>query len=119
MMKSEWYMCNLELFFLLMLRRPPRSTRTDTLFPYTTLFRSEHRDDHRVDEYPHRHHDHGGAATVVAGPPQARGGGQADHAGRLHQPRDPAVEPRLAGAARRAFRLAPQHPRDGERRQAR
>src|SRR3546814_3563903 len=25
---------------LLMLRRPPRSTRTDTLFPYTTLFRS-------------------------------------------------------------------------------
>src|SRR3546814_4379751 len=28
-----------------MLRRPPRSTRTDTLFPYTTLFRS-----HRVDE---------------------------------------------------------------------
>src|SRR3546814_3515074 len=27
-----------------MLRRPPRSTRTDTLFPYTTLFRSrEHR----------------------------------------------------------------------------
>src|SRR3546814_6244164 len=26
--------------FFLMLRRPPRSTRTDTLFPYTTLFRS-------------------------------------------------------------------------------
>src|SRR3546814_1245324 len=25
-----------------MIRRPPRSTRTDTLFPYTTLFRSEH-----------------------------------------------------------------------------
>src|SRR3546814_264868 len=28
------------LFFFLRLRRPPRSTRTDTLFPYTTLFRS-------------------------------------------------------------------------------
>src|SRR3546814_7134853 len=28
-------------FFFLMIRRPPRSTRTDTLFPYTTLFRSE------------------------------------------------------------------------------
>src|SRR3546814_14397102 len=28
------------LFFLLMIRLPPRSTRTDTLFPYTTLFRS-------------------------------------------------------------------------------
>src|SRR3546814_3877145 len=27
-------------FFFLILRRPPRSTRTDTLFPYTTLFRS-------------------------------------------------------------------------------
>src|SRR3546814_3054770 len=26
----------------LMIRRPPRSTRTDTLFPYTTLFRSDH-----------------------------------------------------------------------------
>src|SRR3546814_10990264 len=28
------------IFFFLMRRRPPRSTRTDTLFPYTTLFRS-------------------------------------------------------------------------------
>src|SRR3546814_2104544 len=27
-------------FFFLMIRQPPRSTRTDTLFPYTTLFRS-------------------------------------------------------------------------------
>src|SRR3546814_19216999 len=31
-----FYIC----FFFLMIRRPPRSTRTDTLFPYTTLFRS-------------------------------------------------------------------------------
>src|SRR3546814_20091088 len=30
------YVC----IFVLMIRRPPRSTRTDTLFPYTTLFRS-------------------------------------------------------------------------------
>src|SRR3546814_10761685 len=30
-------------FFFLMIRRPPRSTRTDTLFPYTTLFRSHGR----------------------------------------------------------------------------
>src|SRR3546814_9485687 len=28
------------MFFFIMIRRPPRSTRTDTLFPYTTLFRS-------------------------------------------------------------------------------
>src|SRR3546814_13218025 len=32
------YMC--VFIFFLMIRRPPRSTRTDTLFPYTTLFRS-------------------------------------------------------------------------------
>src|SRR3546814_14597589 len=31
---------SISLFFFLMIRRPPRSTRTDTLFPYTTLFRS-------------------------------------------------------------------------------
>src|SRR3546814_17520676 len=30
----------LSVFFFLRIRRPPRSTRTDTLFPYTTLFRS-------------------------------------------------------------------------------
>src|SRR3546814_6234834 len=29
--------------FFLMIRRPPRSTRTDTLFPYTTLFRSNNK----------------------------------------------------------------------------
>src|SRR3546814_7253164 len=34
-------------FFFLMIRRPPRSTRTDTLFPYTTLFRSERGGDAR------------------------------------------------------------------------
>src|SRR3546814_6849793 len=28
------------MFFFLLIRRPPRSTRTDTLFPYTTRFRS-------------------------------------------------------------------------------
>src|SRR3546814_14530989 len=46
---SEWvffllcWVCLLRFclsFFFLMIRRPPRSTRTDTLFPYTTLFRS-------------------------------------------------------------------------------
>src|SRR3546814_9551698 len=35
------YLCVCQFyFFFLMIRRPPRSTRTDTLFPYTTLFRS-------------------------------------------------------------------------------
>src|SRR3546814_6044457 len=32
-----------------MIRRPPRSTRTDTLFPYTTLFRSFDTDDAVID----------------------------------------------------------------------
>src|SRR3546814_1751443 len=36
-------------FFFLMIRRPPRSTRTDTLFPYTTLFRSDHHLSRRGD----------------------------------------------------------------------
>src|SRR3546814_15653345 len=39
----EWLKYSQKLFayfFFLMIRRPPRSTRTDTLFPYTTLFRS-------------------------------------------------------------------------------
>src|SRR3546814_14637509 len=40
-MCSSYVVCHiLLLFFFLMIRRPPRSTRTDTLFPYTTLFRS-------------------------------------------------------------------------------
>src|SRR3546814_6755905 len=44
-----------------MRRRPPRSTRTDTLFPYTTLFRSVQRrhrvlEDHRDAAAPQRPH---------------------------------------------------------------
>src|SRR3546814_20222134 len=36
-----------------MIRRPPRSTRTDTLFPYTTLFRSPRfRGEHALRRYP-------------------------------------------------------------------
>src|SRR3546814_5764485 len=40
-----------------MIRRPPRSTRTDTLFPYTTLFRS--RDDEAQEDQAERGDDHG------------------------------------------------------------
>src|SRR3546814_6306007 len=42
-----------------MIRRPPRSTRTDTLFPYTTLFRSEHLggDHNRLAGAPRGTHD--------------------------------------------------------------
>src|SRR3546814_1761393 len=63
--------------FCLMIRRPPRSTRTDTLFPYTTLFRSQrhreqcagrsphpapetqrHEDQQRIDGQPARSEEH-------------------------------------------------------------
>src|SRR3546814_13876826 len=39
MLRSQ-LLLNIVFFFFLMIRRPPRSTRTDTRFPYTTLFRS-------------------------------------------------------------------------------
>src|SRR3546814_6293640 len=38
--------------FCLMIRRPPRSTRTDTLFPYTTLFRLDREINARDDRNP-------------------------------------------------------------------
>src|SRR3546814_13636554 len=41
LMRCFVYSFFLYIFFFLMRRRPPRSTRTDTLFPYTTLFRSD------------------------------------------------------------------------------
>src|SRR3546814_6722192 len=44
-----------------MIRRPPRSTRTDTLFPYTTLFRSALRLRDAAGDRDHR------AAAVLAG----------------------------------------------------
>src|SRR3546814_14351664 len=40
----RYCLCFDSVCFFLMIRRPPRSTRTDTLFPYTTLFRSPNRD---------------------------------------------------------------------------
>src|SRR3546814_12385556 len=54
--------------FFLMIRRPPRSTRTDTLFPYTTLFRSRQFLDGRRGRAvgqaePGQHH--GDARTLV------------------------------------------------------
>src|SRR3546814_17764463 len=55
------------LFFFLMIRRPPRSTRPDTLFPYTTLFRStEQRAVHVTAQLP-------GQFAAVPGAPQRLG----------------------------------------------
>src|SRR3546814_14205935 len=53
-------------FFFLMIRRPPRSTRTDTLFPYTTLFRSlQGRREHPLDVFQHRVRGQHGIAEVA------------------------------------------------------
>src|SRR3546814_19212363 len=63
------YMCN--IFVFLMIRRPPRSTRTDTLLPYTTLFRSQagvRRFRRLQGKLPARHHRnwlHGPCAPQV------------------------------------------------------
>src|SRR3546814_12402575 len=65
--------------FFLMIRRPPRSTRTDTLFPYTTLFRSHCRytalssEDtlqmgcQRVQQFRQRQRDHRKVHTAALG----------------------------------------------------
>src|SRR3546814_11002305 len=55
---SEGNTLVLPVVFFLMIRRPPRSTRTDTLFPYTTLFRSEI-SEHNLPSF--------GAEVVIAG----------------------------------------------------
>src|SRR3546814_16778899 len=53
--------------FFLMIRRPPRSTRTDTLFPYTTLFRSvEHADRRGVGEEQPEDQRHRGQRLLTA-----------------------------------------------------
>src|SRR3546814_13517773 len=114
------------LIFFLMIRRPPRSTRTDTLFPYTTLFRS-----HAGDEPVGKAHEPGVAIVlrgarlaegvdaklrVAAGAVIARGMEQRQHlapclfgqrALAAGPPFDPALRPRSGDAVRR--------PRNGAR----
>src|SRR3546814_2949283 len=53
--------------FFVMIRRPPRSTRTDTLFPYTTLFRSGGGAAHLRFQFKRfKVQDHGGAMFANA-----------------------------------------------------
>src|SRR3546814_8138948 len=70
-----------------MIRRPPRSTRTDTLFPYTTLFRSA-----QVPRLRRRHPPHG-PPPAVAGERHPR-----DVEGRGR--REPAQRERVRGGSR-------------------
>src|SRR3546814_11570963 len=55
----------LSILFFLMIRRPPRSTRTDTLFPYTTLFRSARPRRDRFGVGHRRHHRCRGRLSLV------------------------------------------------------
>src|SRR3546814_7520160 len=79
-----------------MIRRPPRSTRTDTLFPYTTLFRSRrhHQQDRRVlvprhqgrrrySARPHCPHGGGGAGCKAPDPGAGRQGRSEEHTSEL------------------------------------
>src|SRR3546814_20901927 len=81
------------IVFFLMTRRPPRSTRTDTLFPYTTLFRSGsaglgfRRGDHHRSR-PATGGDRGGQARarmggVLAQAPRLRQGRSEEHTSEL------------------------------------
>src|SRR3546814_19858465 len=54
-MMSVVYYVNVSVFFLKILP-PPRSTRTYTIFPYTTLFRSECAQGEIVDQFPSKQH---------------------------------------------------------------
>src|SRR3546814_16547174 len=78
-----------------MIRRPPRSTRTDTLLPYTTLFRSEG-------------HLHTGGQRGLRGAPE--GGGRQDRRGRPGEGRVSRPAGRLGVGAPRAVRLRGRRP---------
>src|SRR3546814_7630986 len=84
-----------------MIRRPPRSTRTDTLFPYTTLFRSRGFEQRGIDD------------AALAGLVPARDGGQdADrtpHAGAHVDHRDAAADRRLVALAGDAHDRSEEH----------
>src|SRR3546814_20631700 len=90
-----------------MIRRPPRSTRTDTLFPYTTLFRSDRRDRRR-----HPHSPAGAAAAGAArGTLRALPAAAGLPAGGGHRRRRPALRPAAVARA-----VGPRDLRTGQRR---
>src|SRR3546814_17061776 len=88
-----------------MIRRPPRSTRTDTLFPYTTLFRSPRRlprtdgaDDAEIEREGHRARDHA----------EIEDAGQIDEARLDH--RRPGGDPGIGAVGQRAEPHRPGYP---------
>src|SRR3546814_3724211 len=88
----------IDVFFFLMIRRPPRSTRTDTLFPYTTLFRSAYAARLCGDRKPSRPFDRGACARHRAA------GGSCIHAARVGRSRP--IRRNVRGMPSRAWRRA-------------
>src|SRR3546814_16131017 len=78
-----------DFFFFLMIRRPPRSTRTDTRFPYTTLFRSPAA---RRCRRPLASNRIGGAEDQV---PEVRSVGERHRPGSIEHPLSGLASPRL------------------------
>src|SRR3546814_15613022 len=70
-----------------MIRRPPRSTRTDTLFPYTTLFRSRPADRPVRQQRRQRR-----ASPALRGPGQPRHAPGIDPVPDVRRPRHPALQ---------------------------
>src|SRR3546814_6281670 len=101
-------------FFFLMIRRPPRSTRTDTLFPYTTLFRSL---PHASDAGSRKDDGHRPVGRIQHAP---AGGADRRHVPLRHQG-DPAAAGNLLRVAGHQYCLSPPRRRhrraDGEGRQ--
>src|SRR3546814_14448763 len=88
------------IFFCLMIRRPPRSTRTDTLFPYPTLFRSADVD---AGEVRHLERPHWHAELDMDLVHLFRGGAFEEELHRLHLARDQhAVADEAVADARRS-----------------
>src|SRR3546814_1263255 len=113
--------CLLLFIFFLMIRRPPRSTRTDTLFPYTTLFRSVGSEGQSAVP---------AILSAVASVHDAAAGGAADRApaaGEAAGAEQPLAAPGRGGGARRPLARRPgrlddllvrpglSHPRAGAR----
>src|SRR3546814_674668 len=79
------YLYVFSLIFFLMIRRPPRSTRTDTLFPYTTLFRS-----------PYFFHPARGRYAAILSVEDRRGNGKGG-CSRLKRPSPKRARPHVEG----------------------
>src|SRR3546814_926432 len=84
-----------------MIRRPPRSTRTDTLFPYTTLFRSRKRDHRAVAHARRLTVERAGQADAGAARPAP-----GDEAVEFHRPLRPHLHRKRIIKGRRPFQIA-------------